>query len=302
MAPEPVFDVAQLAHVEILTPDPDGTLWFFKELLGLQESGRGNGSVYLRAFEDLYHHTLKVTEASECGLGHVAWRATSPQALARRVAALEASGLGRGWIAGDAGHGRAYRFATPAGHPMEVLWEVEYYQAPPDQRSPVRNRPQKRPLTGVPVRRIDHVNVLAADVTATRDFLMEALGFRLRERRVLDTGVEDGAWLSVSPLVHEIAVMREGTGRPGLLHHLCYWLGYPQHLTDLADVFAEQGIPIEAGPGKHGLSQASFLYVFEPGGNRVELFGDAGYLIFDPAWEPVTWHEADGELWERIGA
>ena len=34
----------------------------------------------------------------------------------------------------------------------------------------------------------------------------------------------------------------------------------------------------------------------------VELFGDAGYLIFDPAWEPVTWHEADGELWERIGA
>ena len=31
--------------------------------------------------------------------------------------------------------------------------------------------------------------------------------------------------------------------------------------------------------------------VFEPGGNRVELFGDSGYLIFDPAWKPVTWSE-----------
>jgi catechol 2,3-dioxygenase len=48
---------------------------------------------------------------------------------------------------------------------------------------------------------------------------------------------------------------------------------------------------MEAGPGKHGISQALFLYVFEPGGNRVELFGDAGYLIFDPDWKPVTWTE-----------
>lgn len=53
-------------------------------------------------------------------------------------------------------------------------------------------------------------------------------------------------------------------------------------------------------PGKHGISQAAFLYVIEPGGNRVELFGDAGYLIFDPAWKPITWREKDlekGIIW-----
>jgi catechol 2,3-dioxygenase len=65
MAPEPMFDIAQLAHVEILMPDPERTLWFFKQLLGLQESGREHDSVYLRACEDFYHHTLKVTEAPE---------------------------------------------------------------------------------------------------------------------------------------------------------------------------------------------------------------------------------------------
>jgi catechol 2,3-dioxygenase len=295
MAQEPVFDVAQLAHVEMLTPNPEGTLWFFKDLLGLQESGRENGSVYLRAYEDFYHHTLKVTEAREGGLGHVAWRTTSPQALERRVGALEASGLGKGWVAGDTGHGPAYRFTTPDGHLMELFWEVEYYHPPADKQTGLLNRPQKRPLTGVPARRIDHVNLLAANVTATRDFLMDVLGFRLRENIMLDNGVEAGAWLSVSPLVHAIAVMGDQTGRKGRFHHVCYWWGYPQHLMDMADIFSEYGIHIEAGPGKHGISQAWFMYVYEPGGNRVELFGDTGYLIFDPAWKPITWREAELE-------
>jgi catechol 2,3-dioxygenase len=35
------------------------------------------------------------------------------------------------------------------------------------------------------------------------------------------------------------------------------------------------------------------LYCFEPGGNRVELFGDTGYLIFDPAWKTVVWNVAN---------
>jgi catechol 2,3-dioxygenase len=43
-----------------------------------------------------------------------------------------------------------------------------------------------------------------------------------------------------------------------------------------------------------------FLYVIEPGGNRIELFGDSGYLIFDPAWKPVRWQAsqaAKGIIW-----
>jgi len=204
---------------------------------------------------------------------------------------LEASGLGKGWIDGDLGHGPAYRFTTPDGHPMEILWEVAYYEPPEDKKSPLLNRPQKRPLRGVPVRRLDHVNLLASDVTVNKGFMMEHLGFRLREHIVLKDGTEAGAWISVSPLVHEIAFMRDGKGAKGRLHHICYWYGYPHDLNILADVFREVGIKIEAGPGKHGISQAMFMYVLEPGGNRVELFGDPGYLIFDPAWKPIKWTE-----------
>jgi catechol 2,3-dioxygenase len=299
---EPMFEVAQLAHVELFTPKPDDTLWFFKELLGLEESGREGQSVYLRAYEDFYHHTLKITESPQAGMGHVAWRTTSPQALERRARAIEATGLGKGWSDGDQGHGRAYQFTDPDGHNMEILWDVEYYKAPPEKQTELLNRPQKRPLRGIPVRRIDHVNLLASSVTPNRDFMMEQLGFRLRENVVLNNNAEIAAWLSVSSSVHEIAYLGDQTGAKGRLHHICYWYGYPQHLSDLADVIVESGerCKIEAGPGKHGISQAYFMYVFEPGGNRVELFGDAGYLIFDPDWKPVTWREQNlekGIIW-----
>jgi len=132
---EPKFDLAQLAHVEIFTPKVEETLWFFKELLGLEETERNGESVYLRAYEDFYHHSLKVTWGQKPGLGHVAWRATSPQALDRVAEALERGGQGQGWTDGDRGHGRAYRFTTPDGHVMEVLWDVDYYLAPEAQKT-----------------------------------------------------------------------------------------------------------------------------------------------------------------------
>jgi glyoxalase/bleomycin resistance protein/dioxygenase superfamily protein len=97
--------------------------------------------------------------------------------------------------------------------------------------------------------------------------------------------------MSVSPLVHELAITRDSTSASGRLHHVCLWYGVPQHVSDAAELFREHGIQIEAGPGKHGIAHALFMYVREPGGNRIELYGDAGYLIFDPAWQPVTWHE-----------
>ncbi|WP_156288916.1 catechol 2,3-dioxygenase [Oceanobacillus salinisoli] len=288
------FDVAQLAHVEIFTPDPEGTLWFFKELLGMSETAREGQSVYLRSYEDFYHHSLKVTERKEAGLGHISWRASSKNALERRVKDLEKSGAGKGWIDGDLGHGAAYQFVTPDNHNMEILWDIDYYQAPENQVTVLNNRPQKRPNKGVPVRRIDHVNLLSSDVTVNKNFVMDELGFNLREHVVKNDGGEIGAWLSVSPLVHELALMGDqGTSEKGLgrLHHVAFWYGFPQHLHDLSELLTENGIKIEAGPLKHGVSQAMCMYVIEPGGNRVELFGDSGYLIFDPDWKPVTWTE-----------
>ncbi|MEV4751323.1 VOC family protein [Streptosporangium sp. NPDC049248] len=67
-----------------------------------------------------------------------------------------------------------------------------------------------------------------------------------------------------------------------------------------ADVFLEAGIHIETGPHKHAIQQTFFLYVWEPGGNRVELCNAGARLILAPDWEVVTWTQAErakGQAW-----
>ena len=290
---EPLFDVAQLAHLEIYSPKIEESVAFFREILGMSVAAREGKSVYMRAYEDHYHNTLKITDHHEAGLGHLSLRATSPNALERRVKELEEKGYGIGWIDGDVGHGPAYQFKSPDGHLMEIFYEVEYFEAPEEEKTKLLNRPQRRPNIGVPVRRLDHINLLSSNPRETVEFLEALLGFKVNERILDEDNNDIAAWTSVTNLAHDIAVMGDALGEKGRLHHICYWYGYPQSLTDVSDLLIERGFEIEAGPLKHGVSQASCLYVCEPGGNRVELFGDAGYLIFDPDWKTVEWKGED---------
>jgi catechol 2,3-dioxygenase len=298
-AREPMQDIAHLGHTEILSPKPDESLWFFKEVLGMEEAAREGQSAHLRAFGDFDHNTLKLTEAERAGLSHIGWRTISPQALDRRARALEESGYGKGWIDGDVGHGPAYQFEDPDGHLMEVYYEAQKYRPAEGERSALKNQPQRYSARGVGVRRLDHVNVLSQEVTRDREFMEEYLGFKLRENVVLDDGTEAGAWISVTPLAHDIAYTVDATNSNGRLHHVAYWADTREEVLRAADIFLENGIYLETGPSKHAITQGFFLYVYEPGGNRIEVFS-GGYLIFSPDHEPVTWTQeerAKGQAW-----
>ena len=87
----------------------------------------------------------------------------------------------------------------------------------------------------------------------------------------------------------------------GRLHHVCFHYISAQHLFDVAELAKEAGIPIESGPARHGIGGAPFIYILEPGGNRIELMGDPGYMIFDPAWKTVVWKGSEvpdvGAVW-----
>jgi catechol 2,3-dioxygenase len=61
----------------------------------------------------------------------------------------------------------------------------------------------------------------------------------------------------------------------------------------------DQKVPIEFAPSKHAIQQTYFVYVMEPGGNRIEI-SSGGYLVFDPDHEVITWTEAErarGQAW-----
>ena len=116
-------DIAHLGHVEMLTDRFDESLDFFTRIYGLKLSGQDADSAYLRAWDDYEYCTLKLTRAETTGVGHIGYRAASPEALARRVAAIEASGFRtHGWVAGDQSHGRAFRFEGNAYSPQ---WHEE---------------------------------------------------------------------------------------------------------------------------------------------------------------------------------
>lgn len=299
-AEEPIRDLAHLGHVELLTPSLDASRDFFVETYGLEEVAATADASYLRAWGDFDRTTLKLTAAPAAGLGHIGWRVVSPQALARRVAALEASGHGIGWVDGDVGHGAAYRFRDPDGHAMELYWESERYEAPAELRASLPNQPQAYPARGAAPRRIDHLNILCADVAANSRFLTELLGFHLREQIVIEER-QAAAWMSVTPQPHDIALTTDRSGRRGRLHHLTYWMDTREDVLRAADVLTDRGVFIETGPAKHARTQGFFLYMYEPGGNRIELFS-GGFVVYAPDWETVTWCQDDARRGNAWGA
>jgi len=300
MNEEPVYDLAHLAHVELLTPKLDESRRFFVEVMGMTESGRQGDSVYLRGWDDYEHHTLKLTAAAKPGLGHYAFRASSPQALQRRVAAVEKSGLGKGWSEGDIGHGPAYCFTDPDGHNIEIYYETEWYSPPEELRPALKNQAQRFPARGANVRRIDHINLLAADVRANRQFMQEVLGCRLTEQIIFDDGSEKGAWVTVCNKSYDVAIAEDHYGAHGRLHHVTYAVDSREEVLRTADICLEHNVFIETGPHKHAIQQTFFLYMYEPGGNRFEVANAGARLVLAPDWKPIVWSEAErkkGQAW-----
>ncbi|HSR25551.1 MAG TPA: VOC family protein [Candidatus Eisenbacteria bacterium] len=296
---EPVRDIARIGHAELLTTEPARSLAFFTDVMGMEVESREGQSVFLRGYGDYLRYSLKLTEAAATGLGHLALRAWSEEALERRVRAIERSGCGIGWVDGDVGHGPAYRFTDPDGHLMEVYYQAERYEAPEHLRPALKNQPQRFVGRGAAVKRLDHVNFLAADVAACRRFAQHVLGYRLHEKVVLDDGGESGAWLSASIAAHELIYTADAYGARGRLHHVAFWVDTREEVLRAADLFLDSGVHIEFAPSKHAIAQGFFLYGYEPAGNRVEV-NTGGYFVFDPDFEPVVWTQeerARGQAW-----
>jgi catechol 2,3-dioxygenase len=300
MQSEPILDVAHLGHVELLTNKPEASLHFFVDILGLSESGRVGDSVYLRAFDDYEFHSLKLTAAKTTGVRHTAYRAVSPEALQRRVRAIEDLGAGIGWNEGDLGHGPAYRFRDPDGHEFEIYYETRRYEPRSETRPALKNQAQRTPNRGIAPRRLDHVNFLARDVDAIRSFIPAALGSRITEMIQLDDGTTGGCWFTVNNKSYDLAYTRDSTGTSGRFHHMTFAVDQREHILQAADIFLENGVHIETGPHKHAVQQTFFLYVWEPAGNRIELANAGARLILAPDWQTVVWTEAErrkGQAW-----
>ncbi len=292
-------EIAHLGPVEMLTPRGEESLRFFVDVMGMEIEAEDGPSTYLRGWGDYQRWSLKLTASESSGLAYMGLRAWSPEALERRVAAVQETGLGIGWTDGDLGRGPSYRFRDPDGHVFELYYEVERYEPPEHLRPSLKNVPQRYTGRGCAVKRLDHVNLLAADVRANREFCVDTLGYRLYERIELDDGTESGAWMSASIAAHELIYTADFHGASGRLHHVAFWVDTREECLRAADIWLDNDIHIEAAPSKHAIAQGFFLYGLEPGGNRVEVT-TGGYFVYDPEQPTVVWTEAErakGQAW-----
>jgi catechol 2,3-dioxygenase len=293
-------DIAQLGYLELFTPTFEESLGFFTDVLSMTAVETADDSVCLRTWDDYERFSLRLTARAEAGIGRVGVRAVDEAALQRRVEEIEAEGLGKDWVDGQPGRGATYAFADPDGHDLEIYFESEKYAAPDAVAPALKNQGQRRPDHGIAVRRLDHVNFLACDVEANRDFAVGTLGALPTEQIQLDSGAIAAIWMTFTNKGYDMVYTNDWTGTPGRLHHVAFAVDQREDVLRGADTFLEHGVFIETGPHKHAIQQTFFLYVWEPGGNRIEIVNAGARLVLAPDWQLLTWTEAErakGQAW-----
>jgi catechol 2,3-dioxygenase len=269
-------NVIRIGHVVLRVTDLAASRAFYVDLLGLNVLHELEGSLYLRANEDR-EWSLKLERGPEAGARQLAYRVGTPADLEALADLARREGLPCRWQE-DLDRPRLLRVQDPFG--MPAAFYVESVKYPwLLQRYDLHRGPG--------LQRIDHVNVMTPQVGDAMRWYMERLAFRLSEFTEDDAGRIWAAWIHRKGNVHDLA-LTNGTGPR--LHHFAYWMPDAMAVLRAADIMAGamQSDRIERGPGRHGISNAFFLYLRDPDGHRIELY-TSDYSTADPDFEPIRW-------------
>ena len=286
----PEFNTIRLSHVVYRVKDLAASRKFYVDLLGLQVTDESDTHVYLRAMEERGHHCVVLEQSDVSVVTVLGFKTFDEQDLDKAHAYF--SGLGRpvSWVTREY-QGRTLLTSDNHGIPIEFYHKM-------DRLDPIH---QKYELyKGVKPLRIDHFNVFSPDVDESIAFWGD-FGFRVTEyTEDAETGKVWAAWTHRKGGIHDIAFTN---GHGPRLHHVAYWVPTPLNIIDLLDLMATTGYVgnIERGPGRHGISNAFFLYILDPDGNRIEIYC-SDYQTVDPDLEPIKWDLKDPQRQTLWGA
>jgi catechol 2,3-dioxygenase len=300
MMPEPCRDLAHIGPIELRTPVLEDSARFFVDQMGLSVVERTADSILVRTWDDYQRFTIRLVRAAQPGIGRTYLRTSSEAALDRRVNAVEMTGLGGTWVEPADGLGRVFVFDGPGGHAFGLYADVAWHRPAPGEKPALKNQASPFPGRGANLRRLDHVNFLSPDVSSDSAFAAQVLGARPTEQIVLDDGSLSAIWYHVTDKSYDLVWTSDWTGSSARLHHVAFAVDTRDDILRAADVCLEAGVHIETGPHKHAVQQTFFLYVWEPGGNRIELCNAGARLVLAPDWPLVTWTEAErarGQAW-----
>ena len=286
----PPFNIVRLSHVELGVTDLARSRAFYVDTLGLQVADETAEAIFLRAMEERGHHSVVLKRTAEPAVGVLGFKVFSEDDLDRAAAFFGERNIVTEWIERPY-QGRTLAARDPFGTPLEFYHRME--RLPPIH--------QKYALyKGVRPLRIDHFNCFSPNVDQSTAFYA-AMGFRVTEYTEDECTKRLWAvWMHRKGGVHDIAFTN---GRGPRLHHTAFWVPNPLAIIDLLDLMATTGYlaNIERGPGRHGISNAFFLYVRDPDGHRIELYS-SDYQTVDPDHEPIRWDLKDPQRQTLWGA
>lgn len=281
----PAPDVLRVAYMELQVTDLAASREFYVDVLGLHVTYEDDQEIYLRSAEEFIHHNLVLKQGDIAAVGAFSYRVRSPEDVDKAEAFYKELGCrverrADGFVRGI---GDSVRVEDPLGFPYEFFYDVDHVE-----RLAWRYDLQ---IPGELVR-LDHFNQVTPDVPRAARY-MQDLGFRITEEISDSDGTVYAAWMRRKPTVHDTAM----TGGDGpRMHHVAFATHEKHNILAICDKLGalRRSDAIERGPGRHGVSNAFYLYLRDPDGHRVEIYTQ-DYWTGDPDNPVVSWDVHDNQ-------
>lgn len=248
------FRYRELGYAALTVADLERSISFYRDLIGLELTGRTDGMAFMRCSSD--HHNLVLYQGADPGLRRVAFELESRLEVDKAYRHFESRGLQPVEVEREEckalNQGRTFRVKEPAsGLTFEFYSEVIQMI-----------RPFTSPLAKIA--RLGHVVIGASSFDSTYNSLINDFGFR-----VSDYTPGRFAFLRCfpNPYHHSFAV---GQAERNHLHHINFMVSEIDDIGRAVNRLRDAGVEISFGPGRHHASGSVFLYFSDPDGLTAE--------------------------------
>lgn len=253
----------KVEHVCLQVDSLAGATQFYRDVFGLTEVSRQDGTVYLGCGLD-ENYDLALREGDP-GVEHVAVRLNERSELRRYEERLASrSHEFERTDNEEPGQEAGLRLQLPSKLPVELV-TVEDKRYRHSDRAAVPGRNELGPLD------LNHYNYASPDVQADAEFLQEVLEFKVSE--AVGEDWRGGAFLRKGDTHHDIAIL----DLPGAAedhashHHTAFTVRSVDHMVQLIDRVRQAGVSLELGIGRHYAGDNLYAYFQAPDGHRLEL-------------------------------
>jgi catechol 2,3-dioxygenase len=278
-------DIVRSAYVDLVVTDLARARAWWVDLIGFHVEHEERDALYLRGYEEFIHHSVVLRKGPQAACARMGFRVRTPEDVDRAERYFSELGCPTRRVADGTtpGFGEAVRAVDPLGFTIELVHHIDHAE-PLVQRYDLRR--------GASINRLDHINIATPDVPVAFDYYTK-LGFGLSETiEDFDDGTLFAAWMFRKQTVHDVAFT---LGSGPMIHHIAFAVPESHNIFSLCDTIGAldlQSSVIERGPGRHGVSNAFYLYMRDPDGHRVEIY-TTDYFTGDPGHQPIRWDVHD---------